>query len=921
MKKPTGSARKSLWHADWSVGLLIVVAVLVTHQASGLFDGLERRFYDHASVLANRTPSDRLAVIAIDDSSIANLGRWPWPRDVHARMVDLLASGGVKSIGQTALFLEPQTDRGLAYIGEIRDLSQGAAADDPLNLRLREVIERAERALDTDAALATSLAKARNVALPMVFELGALQGNPDRGLPPFVSQMPGRASAQAFSMARAFQAPWPLLGQQAAIVGHLNQQKDPADGVVRSDPLMVDFAGQLVPSMSLALAAHSLNLGMADISLAEPGALRLGGLRIPLDAKGSVYPQFYGDQAGREPFPSDSFFDVYSGKIPATKYAGKIVLIGATAAGVGDQFATPVTPQMAPAHLLAHLTSSILSEHFFSRPEWALGAQAVALLAVALYLMVALPRLSGRVAAATTAILFVALGGAEYLLLTRHHLWMELVLPMAMLALGYLGLTTKRYLVTEAGKLKSDEESAETNRMMGLSLQGQGQLDLAFDRFLRVPLNDAVMDNLMNLAMDFERKRQFNKAEAVYQHMASHAPGYKDLQSRLKRAKNLSETVMLGGASSHPGGTMLLDAAGGIEKPMLGRYQVEKELGKGAMGVVYLGKDPKIGRVVAIKTMALSQEFEGDELEDARQRFFREAETAGRLQHQHIVTIFDAGEDHDLAYIAMEFLKGADLVAHTKAGHLLSQAQVLSIAARVADALAYAHGLNVVHRDIKPANIMYEAQSDSVKVTDFGIARVTDASRTKTGMVLGTPSFMSPEQIAGKKVDGQSDLYSLGVTVFQLLAGVLPFRGDSMAELMFKIANEEAPDIRTVRPDVPASVAAVLARSLSKRLDVRYATGTEMAKALREAVLMDRAKAAPQSAPAPLAAHVPLADMPVPAVVQDMEATQRMTHAPFSASSDKTQPYRAPAFANTVILDEDTLPLANPQPGKSPKNK
>ena len=173
---------------------------------------------------------------------------------------------------------------------------------------------------------------------------------------------------------------------------------------------------------------------------------------------------------------------------------------------------------------------------------------------------------------------------------------------------------------------------------------------------------------------------------------------------------------------------------------MLGRYQIEKELGKGAMGVVYLGKDPKIGRVVAIKTMALSQEFEADELAEVKERFFREAETAGRLNHPNIVTIYDAGEEHDLAYIAMEFLKGKDLVPYTKPGNLLPLDQVFAIVARVADALGYAHEQNVVHRDIKPANIMYEPETDSVKVTDFGIARITDSSKTKTGMVLGTPS-------------------------------------------------------------------------------------------------------------------------------------------------------------------------------------
>jgi serine/threonine-protein kinase len=251
------------------------------------------------------------------------------------------------------------------------------------------------------------------------------------------------------------------------------------------------------------------------------------------------------------------------------------------------------------------------------------------------------------------------------------------------------------------------------------------------------------------------------------------------------------------------------------------------------MGVVYLGKDPKIGRVVAIKTMALSQEFAGEELVDARERFFREAETAGRLQHQNIVTIFDAGEEHDLAYIAMEFLKGSDLAEFCKGNHLLPIPTVLSIVARVAEALAYAHKQNVVHRDIKPANIMYELESDTVKVTDFGIARITDSSKTKTGLVLGTPSFMSPEQLAGKKVDGRSDLYSLGVMLFQMLSGVLPFRGESMAELMFKIANEEAPNIRVIRPELSESLAAIVARSMSKLSDTRYQNGEQFAVDLR----------------------------------------------------------------------------------------
>ena len=265
----------------------------------------------------------------------------------------------------------------------------------------------------------------------------------------------------------------------------------------------------------------------------------------------------------------------------------------------------------------------------------------------------------------------------------------------------------------------------------------------------------------------------------------------------------------------------------------LGRYRIERELGRGAMGAVYLGLDPQIGRRVAIKTMALGREFAGTELVEARTRFFREAEMAGRLQHPDIVTIFDAGEEDGLAYIAMEFVKGQDLLPHTVPGRLLPLADVLQTTARVAEALAYAHRQGVIHRDIKPANVMVDAASNTVKVTDFGIARVADAHRTRTGRVLGTPSFMSPEQMAGGQVDGRSDLYSLGVMLFQLVTGALPHAADSMARLMRQIAHEPAPDVRSLRPALPEGLARVVAAALEKRPELRPADGAQMGAALR----------------------------------------------------------------------------------------
>jgi serine/threonine-protein kinase len=241
-----------------------------------------------------------------------------------------------------------------------------------------------------------------------------------------------------------------------------------------------------------------------------------------------------------------------------------------------------------------------------------------------------------------------------------------------------------------------------------------------------------------------------------------------------------------------------------------------------------------INREVALKTIPLAAEFEGDELEQARVKFFREAETAGRLSHPHIVTIYDAGEHEGTAYIAMELLRGVHLVEYTDPARLLPPAIAIEVVARLAGALHYAHEQSVVHRDIKPANIMFEAQSGELKITDFGIARLTDAGRTRTGIVLGTPSFMSPEQLQGRAVTGRSDLFSLGVTLYQMLTGQLPFRADSMPALMFKIAHDPHPPVRVLRPGLPLGVDEFFDRALAKDPAARFESGAAFAQALRD---------------------------------------------------------------------------------------
>lgn len=835
--------KKSFWKSDWFAALVISLFFLFA-ASSVLLQGLERKAYDLGVQSSSRIAGDKIAVISIDDQSIANIGRWPWSREVHAKMIEKLAAAQAKVIGNTVYFLEPQIDPGLSYINKISSFvaSSTIPTVSPEAFELSTMLKEAQFALNTDEKLAATIKQANNVVIAMPFTIGEPLGNPDKPLPVYVQKnalpkIVDRVGAEENSFlpipALSALSPIPMIGEVAAAIGHLNAAPD-LDGGIRAEPLVLSYYDQYYPSLSLQVAAQYLNLKPNDIEVRLGEGVKLGKLNIITDSALQMNTFFYRGKGSQSAFSIDSFFDVYSGKIPVSKYKDKIVIIGMSATGLSDNQLTPISSEMKPIETLAHSVASILNEDFFIVPPWATWAQLGVWLLVALYLILLLPRLKAGIAAFTTLALLIVLIAMHFVLMTQKGIWLQLMMPVVLLLVGHGLLTTKRYLLTEQGKAKSDSESAESNRNLALMFQGQGQLDMAFDRFRKCPIDHSVMDALYNLGLDFERKRQFNKAESVFAYMAEHNPKYKDLEQRISRSKAMAETIILGGAS---GGrtntsTMILNDST-VEKPMLGRYQVEKELGKGAMGVVYLGRDPKISRVVAIKTMALSQEFEADELVEVKERFFREAETAGRLNHPNIVTIYDAGEEHDLAYISMEFLKGKDLAPHTKADNLLPIAKVIDIVAKVADALDYAHAQNVVHRDIKPANIMYEADSEIVKVTDFGIARITDSSKTKTGMVLGTPSYMSPEQLAGKKVDGRSDLFSLGVMLYQMTTGQLPFTGDSMATLMFKIANEPHASANTVNANISACLSIIIDRMLEKDPEKRFTRGQEIASELR----------------------------------------------------------------------------------------
>jgi len=815
------------WKSDWFIGTVVTALFIVAYiTAFGPLRSLEYQAYDMGVNASTKAPSDRIVILAIDDDSIDRIGRWPWSRSVIGNMVNTLSDAGARMIGLDIFFSEPQEKpKGLSSQFQLAEIlkQQGKTAE-------AEKIIAEALAMDGDRVLTEAVKKSGNTVIPMFFDVGAARGNPDSELPKYISRMAINSISETdggmpITATRLKLAPFTELGLAAAGIGHLNAPLD-SDGSMRADLLAIQYYGNFLPSMSLAMAARDLNLSMDNVRINVGSDVELGALDIKTDNQIRILPAFHKDDSGKG-FTTYPFYDVQAGRIPAKLLKNKIVLIGTTAVGIGETFITPISNQMTGVEFNANVLQSILNEEFFTRPGWTVIAEVILLVFVGLYLIFLLPRLSPGMGASVSVLLLLALFACNFILLTAAAIWLQTMSAACLLIVGHVLLTSKRYFATEEDRQKISADSAETNKMLGFSFQSQGMLDMAFDKFRKCPVNDDMLSVLYNLALDFERKRQFNKAMAVYEYMAEHNAGYKDIQARLERVKNAGDTMIFGSSTSGGGMSTLLITGGA--KPTLGRYEIIRELGKGAMGTVYLGKDPKINREVAIKTMALSQEFEPDELEEVKERFFREAETAGMLNHPNIVTIFDAGDEHDLAYIAMEFLNGCDLSAYTKPGKLFPKAAVLKIIGKVAEALNYAHAQGVIHRDIKPANIMM-LKNKTIKVTDFGIARITASSKTKTGVVLGTPSYMSPEQLSGKHVDGRSDLFSLGVMMYEMLCGVRPFRGDSMATLMFQIANEPHPDIREHCPELPESVSKLIDRTLAKDSSSRFATGNDMVR-------------------------------------------------------------------------------------------
>ncbi len=834
---------------EWLIGAVITLFFLFS-TSTGILDftePIEMKTFDlRARLAAPGETNQDIELVTITDEDLSELGRFPWPRSIMARAIQNLSAAGARVVALNILFPEPEESAGLRVVKTLKEEFEGLALGKGSGLPFAEKLTLAVKDLDNDAKLAKAIKDAGNVVLPIYFDTQS--AGRDRKAPEFMGphhykKIQGLNEEWSVSSLIWLSRMKPLLpsfAESAAGIGHINLFPD-TDGYIRNQVHVIGYLKDIYfPSFPIAIVKAYKGLKEDDVTvvLSREIQLRVSPsmvLRVPvIDPQMRTMVQWY--QGPGIVFHQTPFAKVYKNQIQGGAFKDKIVILGPTAPGIGDRFVTPISGQFPGVEVIAGSVANILQQRFFSRPAALSSVETGILILFGLFIAFVLPRLRAGIGALSTLMIFLCCGVAGTIMFFSYNVWLKVTPPMLLLVVGYILVISKHFFVTEKTKEKAEADSVETNKMLGLSFQQQGMLDLALEKFLKIPLEEeGIKDLLYNLGLDFERKRQFSKALSTYKLIIQDGRNFKDLDERIPKIKGAEATMIFGQpGGAHPGdigATLAMTDT----KPTLGRYQVLGELGRGAMGVVYKGEDPKIHRTVAIKTVRLS-EFDEDMAQEIKERFFREAESAGLLTHPNIVTIYDCGEEHDLAYIAMEYLEGEDLEGRADPQKLLPLQEVLSIVANVAEALDYAHSKGIVHRDIKPANIMRLRETRDIKVTDFGIARITSSSKTRTGVILGTPSYMSPEQIAGKKVDGRSDIFSLGVVLFELLAGQKPFKGEDMTTLMYQIAKEKHLSIKSVDPRVPAVIEKIIDKALEKEPEKRYQRAGQIAEHLHKVI-------------------------------------------------------------------------------------
>lgn len=833
---------------QWQGAFALVLSVLFAVMALASMPWarfVDRAIFDWTPVdgTAERTNAE-VVLVGIDPFTIAPGALRPRERTLLAGGIEKIRSGNPRVIGLSLMLMDRLDSVGPSEMERLTDLFRETLLEtsgETGNIYYRELI-RSRTKIDADRLLVDAVRQAGNVVLPIgIARSGdgnmAASSFPD-AIRRHVLPEPQPSSAPSVFIDRqgSLRFPFPELLDAAASLGFVHIDPN-SDGSMRRLFLLHGLDRDWLPAYPLALAAAYLQLPVQAVSFGKANDFFLGELHIPVSKDGSVLVRVPSDLDG---FLVVSFEDLIEDRLSAGMFENRMVLLGLMPSrSLPGPEASFETSMDVPA-VMARSASALLSGDVFREPSWACALE------VAIILMIGLLGIgSRRFGSLSVCSLCLPAAGSlvliSMLMLRLRHEWIAVGFPVVQALVYGIGVAAMTPFLTRSLPAKPVGQPSPNNRMLGVVYQKKGQLDKAFEIFRQISVDEQLKELLYNLALDYEQSHQPHKAAAVLDYIADYDPGFRDIASRRRHLLHVGETVVIDEK------LQVVEAPNLAERireypPTIGRYEIIREIGKGAMGIVYLGMDPRIRRLTSIKTFRFPENADPKMIERHKTLFFQEAASSGALSHPNIVTVYDAGEDGNLAYIAMEYLDGTSLQSYTRTENLLPIATLVAYAADVADALAYAHQKRVIHQDVKPANIML-LKTGEIKVTDFGIAQMMAVSQHSSRMIMGTPSYMSPEQFSGKPVDGRSDIFSLGVTLFHLLTGMLPFTGSSLQELLRRILQEPHPDPKRLRPQIPNPLVQVLNKALEKDVSKRYAEAAQMAEHLRR--LSDLMKGVP----------------------------------------------------------------------------
>ncbi len=774
---------RSLPFLLYIVVTLFVIALYLDRQ--DWLESLELKIQDKMIQLGRQkgTPS-RTIIISIDNSAVDKIGEWPWDAERVAYLIGMLAEYKPAAIG---------LDFELPVYGEID--------------------------WEGNEFLAKIIAQTGNTVVPLDFHIaekpvsgartpsGILKGtyiigDKERGLldhPPLLADYV-RAPSKAVA-----NASWNL--------GHINSVPD-ADGIVRSDPLIVKYAGEYYPSIAVQLVRAALNIHRPRMKI-EPGrAVQIGHLRLPTDDRGRMLIEYWG---GSRTFPTISAGRILEGKANLELIKDKVVIVGVTADGYVGTSRTPASPAMHRSERIANAIECILHQRFISPVNLAMLLELAILAAIGLFCGVVLPRITLQYRLVVLAIFLFIIINLNYVLYSSFHLVTKTLYPSLEVLLFLLLSPVVKMRETEVDKLNERPAAVKRPRRRKCITPKVNTIG-------KPGVSDAVKATARPKIRGAITKEELAETQVISDEMLATA---RKMTGENAAAPHATAPDQTPGPPVNPPAAVTTPA----DIPeRLGRYEVIEIVGQGAMGTVYRGKDPAIDRTVALKTIRFGSHTGDEAAEELRERFFREARAAGKLSHPNIVTIYDVGGEGDLQYIAMEFIAGYTLEEVVKKKRALNYKILAKIVMQVCGALDYAHKQGIVHRDIKPANIMVQDNFE-IKVADFGIARFEqpNATMTQAGIALGTPNYISPEQLRGEKVDLRSDIFSLGVVIYELTTHQKPFAGENISQLIYNILNTEPTKPTEIDQDIPGIFELVTLRCLAKDPYQRYQSAGEIA--------------------------------------------------------------------------------------------